>query len=675
MTSRGLLTGSGLILAVILVVALNVLASNTLNSGRLDLTESKLFTLSEGSLKVLTNIKEPLTFRFYFSKSLASQVPQTMRYGERVHELLQQYANVAGGMIRLEIIDPEPFTDAEDDAVRNGLQAYPVTLNDSLYFGLVGTNAVDDREVIKFFNEDKESFLEYELTRLVYNLSDPKKPKIGLITSHLMNADVSPLMMVGGQGPQQWAIVPQIRETFELEQIYPNAEAIPEDIDLLLIVHPGALDAKLRYAIDQFVLGGGRAIVALDPLSEVAMAFRQQRQPGVAQIEDNSELPELLKAWGVEIPSGKFVGDLRLARQVNVGIPGKLKAMRYLSWLALGPENYNLDDVIMSGLGPMNFASAGTVVQSEGATTRLEPLLTSTTESMLFETDILRFGPNPENLLKNFKPDEQSYVLAARISGPARSAFPEGPPKEEKAATDDKGAAGASQPDTASDAPAAATGEKAGADKPAGGEAATQAPAAPHLAASTRDINVIVIADSDFLFDQFWIREQNFLGQNVFVATAANGDMLANALDNLAGSEDLIGLRSRGKSERRFEVMSELRREAEKAFREREESLVKKLDETQQRLNQLQGSAAAGGGALLSTAQAEEVETARREILATRKALRDVQHDLNKDINRLEAQIKFANIGLIPLAIGVVAVILALLRVRRRRVGAATPDG
>lgn len=678
MTSRGILTSTGLILAVILVVALNVLASNTLNSARLDLTENKLFTLSEGSLKVLRSIEEPLTLRFYFSKSLASGAPQIMRYGERVRDLLQQYATVADGMIRLEIIDPEPFTEAEDDAVRNGLQAYPVTLNDNLYFGLVGTNAVDDREVIKFFNEDKENFLEYELTRLVYNLSEPAKPKVGLITSHMMNADVSPLMTVGGQGPQQWAIVPQIRETFELEQIYASAEAIPEDVDILLIAHPGALSTKLRYAIDQFVLGGGRAIVALDPLSEVATAFRQQPRPGMPQVEDHSELPELLKAWGVEIPSGKFVGDLRLARQVNVGIPGKLKAMRYLSWLALGPDDYNLDDVIMSDLGPLNLASAGAVVQTEGATTRFEPLATSSTESMLFEADLLRFGPNPENLLKNFEPDEQSYVLAARVSGPARTAFPDGPPKDETKEEGSATPAGQGNGETTSvdeDAETSQSGETSATAEAAPAEDTEPEPAKPHLTESTRDINVIVVADSDFLYDQFWISQQNFLGQNLFVATAANGDMIANALDNLAGSDDLISLRSRGKSERRFEVMSELRREAEKAYREREEALIQKLEETQQRLNELQGSATAGGGALLSAAQEEEIEAARREILTTRKALRDVQHNLNKDIDRLEAQIKFANIGLIPLVIGVAAVILALLRYRRRRIRADMPEG
>jgi len=648
--NRGLLTSAGLLLGLVLVVSLNVLASNTLSTARLDLTDDKLFTLSEGSRRVLGDLEEPVTLRFYFSKSLANAVPQVMRYGERVREMIEEYATVAGGMIRLEIIDPVPFTDDEDDAVRNGLQAFPVTATDNLYFGLVGTNAVDDREVIKFFNEDKESFLEYELTRLVYNLSAPKKPVVGLITAHRMNADVSPMMQVGGQGPQQWAIVPLIRQTFELDQIYPEAETIPDNIDILLIAHPGELSQKMLYEIDQFVMRGGRAVVAVDPFSEVALAFRQSPTAmSVVEVPDHSSLPNLLAAWGVKIEDEAFVGDWQLARQVNVGIPGKTKIMRYLSWLAFQEDRFNLDDVIMNGLGPVNMASTGAIAAVDGAGTKLEPLITTSPESMIFDAKFIRVGPNPEVLLKNFKADDKSYIVAARVSGKAKSAFPDGPPKPQEGS--EAGKAEKAEPAAEKD----------------------RAETRPHLAESARDIAVVVFADSDFLFDQFWVRQQNFLGEDVFVATAANADMVVNALDNLAGSEDLIGLRGRGRSERRFEVMSEIRREAEKAYLTREEQLAEKLKETQQRLNELQSSASAGGGALLSKAQEEEIAKARQEIVDTRRALRDVQHDLNKDIDRLETQIKFANIGLIPLLIGVVALVLALARYRRRRVSAQRP--
>ncbi len=640
--SRGLLSSAGLVLALVLVLALNVLAGNGLRTAQVDLTQDKLFTLSDGSRRILGSLAEPITLRFYFSETLANGAPQIKRYGLRVREMIEEYAAVADGMIRLEIIDPEPFTDEEDDAVRNGLQALPVSSTDNLYFGLIGTNTVDDRQVIKYFAQQKEPFLEYELTRFVYNLTDPKRPVVGLITTQQMNADVSPMMTMGGQGPQPWAIVPQIRETLELKQIYPTDEAIPEDVDVLLIVHPGKLSDKLLYAIDQFVLAGGRAIVAVDPFSEVALAFRRQPQGRGQGVEDTSELERLLNAWGVTVDNTKFVGDWRHAQQVNVGIPGKVKIKRYLAWLALGPDGHNPDDVAMSDLGPINVASPGHIAKREGATTTLTPLLTSSAESMLFDVALIRLGPNPQNLLDNFKPDERRYVIGARLSGPVASAFPDGAPKPAEA---EPKAEGESKPETAKKAPAAK----------------------PHLAKSTADINIIVFADSDFVFDQFWVRQQDFFGQKLFVATASNADMLVNALDNLAGSADLIGLRSRGKSERRFEVMSELRRRAEKKYLEREKALAENLKATQKRLNDLQGKASAGGGALLSGQQQQEIEKARGEIQKTRRALRDVQHELNKDIDLLETELKFANIGLVPILIGFLALVLALVRGQRRK--------
>ena len=649
---RGLITSGSLILAVILVLALNVLANNSVRSARLDLTEDKLFTLSRGSINVVQGLQEPITLRLYFSETLANQLPQLKRYGARVRETIEEFASIADGKIRLEVIDPEPFSDAEDDAVRNGLQALPVSGTDNLYFGLVGTNTVDDRQVIKYFQQAKEAFLEYDLTRMIYNLSDPKRPMVGIITAHQMNVDISPMLTLGGRGPQQWAIVPQIRETFDLKQIEASDEKIPDDVDILFIAHPGTLSEKLLYAIDQFVLKGGRAIVVVDPFSEVALAFRQQPQPGGLQVPDHSELPKLLQAWGVVVEEKKFVGDWRHAQKVNVGRPGKVKVMAYLAWQSLDAGNYNLEDVVMSGLGPIRIASAGAIKKLDSGTTELTPLLTGSAESMLFDVELIRLGPNPQNLLDNYKPDTEAYVLAARVSGPVKSAFPDGPPKDEKAAAGQQATAAAETTKDATDE-------------------AAETP--PHLAESQSDINVIVIADSDFLFDQFWVREQNFYGQKLFVATAANADMIINALDNLAGSDDLIGLRSRGKSERRFEVMSDLRRAAEKDFLARERELAETLKKTQERLNDLQGKTSAGGGALLSTQQQEEIEKARDEILITRKALRDVQHDLNKDIERLETELKFANIGLVPVLIGLIALILVLLRYRRRRAHANRP--
>ena len=634
--SKGALSILGLALAAVLALAVNVLAFNGLRSARLDLTQDKLYTLSDGSRRVLQSIEEPITLRFYFSEKLATQTPQVNAYGQRVREMLEEFENVADGKIRLEVIDPEPFTEAEDDATRAGLQPVPLDSTTNLWFGLVGVNAVKDRETVPYFSQEKEQFLEYDLTRLVYNLSEPEKPVVGLITQHQMNADVSPLMQFSGRAPQPWAIVGFLRENFELKTVDPSAGEIPDDVKLLLVVHPAQLPAKTLYAIDQFVLRGGKALVYVDPLSEVAVAFRQQ-----SMTPDASNPKKLLAAWGLALEEGKVVGDWQAAQQVNIGMAGSPKVMRYLPWLELRDQRVSREDVVTGDLGAITVASAGSLVKLDGATTEVTPLITSSKESALFDADELRGGPDPQRLVQNFKPTDRTYVIAARVSGPAKTAFPDGPPKEEE------------------------KGDEGAAPKPA--SAAPEQPAKPHLAESQQPINVIVVADTDTLYDQFWVRAQELFGQRVMVPTAANADMALNALDNLSGSADLIGLRSRGKSTRPFEVVDALRRDAEQQFLEQERQLNEKLNETQKRIQELQGKAQASGGALLTPEQQAEIESAREEVLKTRQELRAVQRALNRDIERLEARVKFANIGLIPLVVAVVAVVLALVRQQRRR--------
>jgi ABC-type uncharacterized transport system involved in gliding motility auxiliary subunit len=637
---------AGLFLAVILFLSLNVLSGNTLRSARLDLTQEGLFTLSQGSMRIVRAIPEPIRLRFYFSEKLANQLPAVKTYGLRVRELLEEYVNRSDGRIRLEVIDPEPFSDAEEAAVRVGLQAVPLGAGDNLYFGLVGTNTIDDRQVVPFFSRDKEQFLEYDLTRLIHNLSDPKKPVVGLLTGHQMNADVSPLMRFGG-GPQPWAIVDYIRDVFDLKALDPRDLALDDGIDILLIVHPKGLDERALYAIDQFVLRGGRAVVYVDPYSEIEARGRQQRQRQrmMGGGDAASGLEKLLNAWGVSVSPDIVVGDFEAAQQVNAGQAGRTRIVRYLVWLRLAGERLNRDDVVTADLGPVIVANAGVVDRLEDGKTEVTPLITSSPQSMRMEAELVRYGPAPERLLQIFKPGDVSQMIAARIAGEVSSAFPDGPPKvkADKDAADDK-----------------AEGKTA------------ETPVAPHLQRSQRPIGVIVVADTDLLHDQFWLRRQNLMGQDLIVPIAANADFLVNALDNLAGSNDLIGLRSRGKSERPFVAVEKLRRAAERKFLAEERALKEKLEATKSRIAELESKAKAGGGALLTAEQQSSIQEARQQILKTRRELRGVQHNLNRDIERLETRLKFANIGLMPIAIAVIAVIIALLRHRRRRRRAET---
>ncbi len=625
-----------LILAAILYLSVNVFSSNTLLSTRLDLTQQGLYTLSAGSKRILDEIPEPIRLRFYFSEKLANQLPNIKSYGLRVRELLEEYVNLSRGKIRLEIIDPEPFTEDEDNAVRLGLQAVPLGTGDSLYFGLAATNTIDDRQVVPFFSREKEAFLEYDLTRMLYNLSDPKKPVVGLISGLQMNADASPMMRFGG-GPQPWAIVDAIRGVFDLKTLEPRQGVIPNDVDVVMITHPLGLNDRALYAIDQFVMGGGRVLVFVDPFSEVTA--REQRQRGRQQAVEqaSSQLEKLLNTWGVSVATDRVIGDFEASQQVNAGQAGRTRIVRYLVWLQMGPGNLNPEDVVTADLGPIILANAGSIKALPEAGILITPLISTSAQAMRMETNLVRFGPAPDRLLEVFKADGVRHIIAARLGGNAKSAFPDGPPKGKGEAVGKTGV----QPDP------------------------------PHLKESSNPISVIVVADSDLLHDQFWLRRQNLMGQDVVVPIAANAAFVINALDNLSGSSDLIGLRSRGKSTRPFDVVEAMRRTAEQKFLNEERKLKESLEKSKSRIAGLESRAQAGGGNLLTKEQRAEIQSVRAQVLKTRKQLRDVQHNLNRDIDGLEARLKFANVGLMPLVVAVVAAILALFRRRRRRAGAA----
>ncbi len=638
--NKKIISAIALALLVVLFVAINIVSNNELRSQRFDLTQEKLYTLSDGSKRVIGAIDEPVTLRLYYSTNLANDIPTFRTYALRVRELIEEYVTLSNGRIRLEVIDPKPFTEDEDNAIRFGMQGVPVNDSEKLYFGLVGFNMTDDQEVIPFFQQQKEAFLEYELTRLIYKLSDPKKAVVGLVTGHQMNANVSPMMRLNPRAPKPWVIIDQIRETFELKVLEANFDKIEDNIEVLLLIHPPKLSDASQYAIDQFVLRGGKALIFLDPVSEIAAGQARARQGQPPQTMISADLPKLLAAWGVEMKADQVVGDWDIAREVNIGRGGNTDIIRYLPWLKLASDNYNREDIVTAQLGNLMYAAAGAIVPLEGATTELKALIFSTSNAMLIKADDIKYGPDPRRLVENFEADGVQHVIAARITGTVKSAFPDGAPK----------------------APAEVTEN----DKEAT-EKKDQALKTEHLNESTKDLQVILVSDADNLYDNFWAQSQNLGGQRIIVQTSANASFLINALDNLAGSSDLIGLRSRERSERPFLVVEKLRRQAEQKFLARENELNKNLDATQRKIVELQSKAEAEGGALLSDQQQAAIDEARIEILNTRRELRQVQASLNSDIELLERRVKMINIAAVPSFFIFVAIGLGLLRHRRRR--------
>ena len=642
MTSR-MMTTTGVVLAVVLLFAVNILASRHLGPARIDLTEHRLFTLSEGTRGILTSLDEPVTLRFYLSKRELERVPGIGGYADRVRALLEEYGRIAGDKLTVRIIDPEPYSDEEDRAVGYGLRGVPLGLDEGVfYFGLAGTNAVDDEAVIPFFAAEREQFLEYDVTRLVHNLSSPERKIVGLLSSLPIEGQGLPMQAaMGGMGAEPWMVVDQIRQLFELRSLHPSLEEIPGDTDVLMLVHPQNLPPEALYAIDQYVLRGGRVVAFVDPYSEAqqdAMAMAGGMVPPMAS--RRSEVDELLAAWGATLGED-VVADLELALKVRMEQGGRILTFDYPVWMNITPSTFDHEDIVTGNLANLGFGTPGYLEPVEGAAATFTPLVTTTPRAAQFTVaEVAAVTTDPRVLLDDYTPRDRPYTVVARISGKVRTAFPDGRPIREPSG-DDGGTT---------------TGEESGAE-----------PMAEHLSESTEDAQIIVVADADMLADRFWVVVQEFLGSRIAIPSAANGTLAINALDNLTGSGDLISVRNRGTFTRPFTRVAALRQQAERDFRVKEQELIAQLRETERRLVELEESNQGNDALVLTDAQRDELVRFRQERVRIGKELREVRRQLRADIETLEAWLKFANIALVPILIGLVGLAASLAQSRRRR--------
>lgn len=648
--TSGALSLISLALIAVGFVATVTLANNALKSARLDLTEEGLFTLSEGTLNVINKIDEPITLRYYFSGRLAREIPQIGILGERVKDMLEEFAAYGQGKIRLEIIDPLPFTDEEDRAVAVGLQGVPVDqTGETVYFGLFGVNATDHQQVIPFFDEKREPFLEYDLARIVYNLANPNKPKVGLITT----VPVAGSQRARGapSGPDDsWVVWSQAKQFFDMSEVSANSGALPDDLDLLLIIQPPTLSDEALYGIDQFLLNGGKVIAFVDPHSE-ADAQRPPQRGGQQRVDYGTadKLQKLFHAWGMEVPAGKLVGDISNARKVRAPNASKTRmlAIEYPLWMALRRANMSETDITTSQLDQLHIASPGHIVpygESGGLT--IEPLIQTSQNAGLVDVGRAQ-GRQPDIVgIANDLKAEAKFTIAARLTGIANTAFPDGPPRpaildEAEAKDEDKTKAQ----------------EKFDAMK------------AKHKAKSDAPVGLAVTADVDLLADGLWVQVQDLFGQRIAVPNANNGAFFANLLENLTGSADLIGLRSRGGFQRPFTLINEIQRDAERQFRAKEQELLQDLEAVQKKLTNVKRASDPSGktSLVLTDAQRAEIDAAQQQMLKVRKELRDVQFALRSDVETLTGKIKAANVVLMPLIIAILALFGAFLRSQHRR--------
>ncbi len=393
---RSRLALGGLLLAVVLFFSVNVFSNATFQGLRLDLTEGRVFTLSEGTRNVLATIDEPIALRLYYSKLLGERSPSHATYFERTRELLERYRDLSGGLVSFQLLNPEPFSDDEDSALAAGMQGIPLNNSGELgYFGLAATNSTDDQAVIPFFTTEREGFLEYDLTKIVYALANPERKVVGLMTG-------LPITGGGSRPPfnQQpaWAIVDQIKEFFDLRLLPTELRQIPDDIDTLMLIHPKGLNDFTLYAIDQFVLGGGRVLAFVDANAEVDVPA-----DGRMQSLPVSTFNKILKTWGVQLANNKVAGDLETARRVNVPVGGKMSVADYVVWLGLSKANFDTKDAVTGDISVINVASAGILETVKGTDTTISPLITTGKKSMAISAEKVMRSPDVVGLVRDFK--------------------------------------------------------------------------------------------------------------------------------------------------------------------------------------------------------------------------------------------------------------------------------
>ena len=650
-------TATLVLLAVAFVAA--VMASNTLLSGlRIDLTENELYSLSPGTESFLQGLEEPINLYFFFSDETAGDLQFLRGYATRVREMLEEFAAASGGRLNLQVIDPPPFSEEEDRAAQYGLQDINLgALGDSLYFGLAATNAFGDEAVIEVFDPTEEASLEYDLARLIYSLANPEQPVIGLLSGAPMSGSFDPQTQ---QPTPPWFAYQQAEQLFDLRNLPASIEAVDDDIDTLWIVHPSALDERTLYAIDQFILGGGRALIFVDPVAEAAAAPPDPSGFGFSP-PSGSDLPELFEAWGVRFSANQVVGDNLNALAVNTEFGAR--PVRHVGLLGLTDASINADVVVSAGLGSINLGTAGHFTLAEDSGVTLVPLLSSSTESALFDSSRFQFLPDPSELLNEFAATGETFVLAARLEGPLNTAFPDGPPP-----SGDEAADALAEADESGDAGVVGADSEA---LPADGDAQpvpiVESPAEDHLTSIAQG-NVILVGDVDVLSDRLWIqRQRSLFGQQIATAFANNGDLVTSALANLSGSADLIGLKSRQTYSRPFDTVEALQREADARFRETEQQLQAELAETERRLAELQAARDDENSLFLSPEQQAELGRFQDEQLRIRQELRAVQRNLDSSIEQLGVVLKVVNIGAVPLALTVVALLVVWLKRTRRR--------
>ena len=648
------------------------------SSLRIDLTEDRLYSLSDGTRNIVSNLDQQLEVMFFYSDSATEDIPQIRSFATRVQELLREIVMASNSNLRLNVIDPEPFSEDEDLATQFGIQPVPVTQGgEEIYFGLVVTNGSGENmpfnmqvsETIPLIRPDQEEFLEYEVIKLVAKVNNPDLPVVGLITQLDIDGGFDP---VRGQATAPWMVMEYIRQLYEVRRVdIAGIDAnnhIDDEVDILMVVHPQDLSEEILYQIDQYIMRGGAIMLFLDPNADSMVT--QSPQGTLIPAGMRSELPRLLEAWGIAFENDKVLADNELALRVVMG--QSRRPSPHLGMLGVQRNYLAQNDIITNGLETINFSSAGAIAQLEETSTIFEPLIESSTDAMLMDAALLENLADPSVLFDEFVSSQQSYVVAARVSGLLDSAFPEGRPivseeEEESESQSEITSNSLASEDTVVEQEVLGSEEAEEEIAEAVEEEVIEV--REHISGSGTIANIVVFADTDFLSDRMWVQVAQFLGRRIPQPFANNGDLIINALDNLSGSADLVSIRSRGRYSRPFTRVLDLQREADDRLRTEEADLLSRLAETEASLadlNQVEDGEPIGQ---ITPEIQSDIDRFNGEMLETRRRLRDVQYQLTEDIERLGANLKAIDTALIPILLTIILLVMYYLRVQRRNSG------
>jgi ABC-type uncharacterized transport system involved in gliding motility auxiliary subunit len=632
-----LYSAAGIVVMLAILIVANFIAG--FFRTRVDLTQEKAYTLSSGTKAILKKLDTPVKIRFYCSQPEAATPDSVFlrTYAKRVEDLLAEYKQAAGGKLVVEKFDPQPDSDAEDSARLDGIEGQQLSSGEQFYLGLA-VSLLDQKETIPFLAPNRERLLEYDLSRAISRVVTPEKPVVGILSAMpVFGMPSNPMMArMGQQGQQPWALVKELKNDFTVKNVPMDVDKIDDDIKVLLVIHPREISEKAQFALDQFVLRGGKLIAFLDSLP--MMDSREQNQMLGSIPNSGSSLDKLLKAWGISFDTTKVVADMNFKMKLDGrnGQPQEAPAI-----LSLTPEGINKDDIITSQIDNLWLPYAGVFTGTPSQGLKETVLLKTTADSQLVDGFMAQMAG--ENIMKEFKRSGTQYALAIRLTGKFKTAFPNGKPEDKK---DDKKDADKK------------TDEKKDEKKPD-----------DSLKESKQDTSVILVGDADMLYDNVALRQVQSPFGTISMAMNGNLNFAQNAVEQLSGDSNLIGVRSRATLNRPFTRVKAMEAAANEKFQSEIKRLEDSAAEAQRRINELQQQKKDKDQRfILSPEQSNELAKLRQEEVDSRKRLKQVRKEFRKEVVSLQTRVKWMNILAVPLA--VTASGLAIAMVKRKKTSA-----